>query len=186
MTTPMMARVMPIIGAQGISGQISINTTPSAVLVIIRTRPTTIKKSLEKKPTHLETKRSVKAWNFNSKEASRLVAPAEICRYGWNKVRSSDEIEKKSAMLAKLSLILCAKVAQPVVNHQENNSKITIYIYIIAKNKTLRALFLATIFKTWMFALVAVFVIIVPILFCNRFKRKFSCHGWIITCLYQK
>ena len=34
-----------------------------------------------------------------------------------------------------------------------------------------------------MFALVAVFVIIVAVLFCNRFHYKFSCHGVIITYL---
>lgn len=40
---------------------------------------------------------------------------------------------------------------------------------------------LATIFEARMLALVAVFVIIVAILFCNRFPCKFSCHEIIIA-----
>ena len=36
------------------------------------------------------------------------------------------------------------------------------------KNKPRGLYFLATIFQTWMFALIAVFMIIIPILFCNR------------------
>ena len=36
---------------------------------------------------------------------------------------------------------------------------------------------LATILKSWMLTLIAMFMIIIPILFRNRFKRKFSCHN---------
>ena len=53
------------------------------------------------------------------------------------------------------------------------------------KNKPCEGLyFLATVFKTWMLALVAVLVIIVAILFCNRFHCEFSCHREIIAHLW--
>ena len=41
--------------------------------------------------------------------------------------------------------------------------------------------FLATVFQAWMLAFVTMFVVIVAILFCNRFHCKFSCHSIIIT-----
>ena len=53
------------------------------------------------------------------------------------------------------------------------------------KNKPTGLNFLATVFEAWVFALVAVFVIIVAVLFCNRFHSDFSCHRWIITCLHE-
>ena len=42
-------------------------------------------------------------------------------------------------------------------------------------------LFLATVLEIQVFAFVAVFMIVVAILFCNRFHSCFSCHGQIIT-----
>ncbi len=41
--------------------------------------------------------------------------------------------------------------------------------FLSEKNKPGGLYFLATVFKSWVLALVAVFVIIIPILFCNRF-----------------
>ena len=72
--------MIPTIGAKGMSGQAIMRMTPRTVLNIMRTRPIMMRKSLDTKPTHLDTRRSVKAWSFNSMEASLLALPAEICR----------------------------------------------------------------------------------------------------------
>ncbi len=167
-------------GANGMNGQTIRRTRPTMPLTNMMAIPAISRISLETKPTHLEMRRSVKAWNFNSKEASLVAEPAEIWRYGWNSVRMSEDMEKKSARLRKLFLSFSAKAPHPDVNHQDNNSTIIIRI-LYQKNKTLTVLFLATIFEARMFAFVAVFVVIVAILFCNRFHSEFSCHVEIIT-----
>ena len=49
------------------------------------------------------------------------------------------------------------------------------------KNSPRRANFLATVFKTWVLALVAVLVIIVAVLLGNRLHCKLSCHVNIVA-----
>ncbi len=55
---------------------------------------------------------------------------------------------------------------------------------ILMRNKTITPLggvILTTVFQAWMLAFVAMFVIIIAILFGNRSQFDFSCHGIIIT-----
>ena len=57
-------------------------------------------------------------------------------------------------------------------------------MYIQMQNKItplFSGVILATVFEARMFALVAVFVVIIAILFGNRSQFDFSCHGDIIT-----
>ncbi len=65
-------------------------------------KPTTSRTRREKKPTIREMRRSMKVWNFKSREASELAVSADICRKGLNKVRIKEFIEKKSVILEKL------------------------------------------------------------------------------------
>ena len=53
-------------------------------------------------------------------------------------------------------------------------------------NPVFRVIFLATVFKNWMFSFVAVFMIIVAVLFRDNFHLYFSCHGIIIAYFSEK
>ena len=53
------------------------------------------------------------------------------------------------------------------------------------KSPHYRGLFLAAIFETRMSSFVAMFMIIVAILFCNWSQFDFSCHGVIISYSFK-
>ncbi len=125
---PVMVRIIPTMGMHGTSGQIIMVMSPRMPLAIMIMTPVMRMRKREKKPTKREMERSIKAWNFESREASLDALPAEICRYGWKRVRINDEIEKKSVRLAKRSLSLWTKTFQPAVYHQESISIIAITI----------------------------------------------------------
>ena len=118
---PVMVRIIPTMGMHGTSGQIIMVMSPRMPLAIMIMTPVM---RMRKR----EMERSIKAWNFESREASLDALPAEICRYGWKRVRINDEIEKKSVRLAKRSLSLWTKTLQPAVYHQESISIIAITI----------------------------------------------------------
>ena len=50
----------------------------------------------------------------------------------------------------------------------------------------MKVLFLATVLEAWMFALVAVLVIIIAILLRNWFQCDFSCHVNILAYYLKK
>ena len=93
-------------GISGISGQIIIVISPMMPLTMMIMTPVMRMRKREEKPIKREMERSIKAWNFESREASLAALPAEICRYGWKRVRINDEIEKKSVRLEKRLLSL--------------------------------------------------------------------------------
>lgn len=78
MVNPVRVKIIPAMGTNGISGQAIRVTRPIIPVIDMTIMPAMSRKSLEKKPIHLEISRSVKAWNFVSREASLAAAPAEI------------------------------------------------------------------------------------------------------------
>lgn len=69
---------MPAIGIHGISGQITMVMNPRMPLAMMIIKPVIRMRRRETKPTQREIERSMKAWNFKSREASLDALPAEI------------------------------------------------------------------------------------------------------------
>ena len=77
---PMQVATIPATGKKGISGQATTIASPTTPVKIITITPIINKNNLVTKPTHLDTKRSVKAWNLVSREEPFAAVSAEICR----------------------------------------------------------------------------------------------------------
>lgn len=79
----------------------------------------------------------------------------------------------------------------PFLFHENSKNMILVpYVVINARktrffdeNRAFTGSILATIFEIWVLALVAVFMIVIAILFCNWSHFEFSCHVRIIAHL---
>lgn len=104
-----------------------IATKEAAVWSVSEMRPRMIRKKRRVKPTARETRRSKKAWRRVSSEPS--TEPAEIWRNGRKRVRKSEPMEKKSAVLRSLSTRLRAKLLKPRPYHQLISSTRSILLF---------------------------------------------------------
>ncbi len=120
--TPIMLRITPMIGKRGMTGHKMMRKRQTILPNIMIRLPTISRRRRVKKPTRREMKRSRKIWNFISKDESAFAEFAEIWRNGWNNVRMSESMEKKSVMFDNIPRILWMKTCQPRAYHQKNIS----------------------------------------------------------------
>ena len=76
--TPIMARMMPTIGARGITGHRMISARLMMPPMMIMRVPAISSNNREKKPMMRETRRSINMWNLRSREELAAAELAEI------------------------------------------------------------------------------------------------------------